>query len=326
MLHKFLTTSACLLAVSTASFASEMDGTTKDAWSSTVGWLNAKPSTGGVLVYHDHLAGYVWSSNLGWIKLSSGGSGPHANTTRTNWGVNKATDGSLSGYGWSTTAGWINFGPTQGGVRIANNSTDFTGTAWGENIGWIQFAGTATDTTAYVSRYVNTVPSNITISTDTLRENMATGTTVGTLSCTDEDDATWIWSLVTASTDFEVVDNVLQSKRRFDYETATGYSIDLQAVDGKGARVQATLSIQVSNQDESFTIAGFVLKGTVSDAQVTLSVDGTEIVLADTNWTAVVSAPAVGTSKNYLVEASLNGTTANETISSSHSIQIEGVE
>ncbi len=72
---------------------------------------------------HDHLAGYVWSTNIGWIKLSSGGSGPHTNTTSSNWGVNKATDGSLSGYGWSTTAGWINFGPSQGGVSIANNNT-----------------------------------------------------------------------------------------------------------------------------------------------------------------------------------------------------------
>ncbi len=326
MLHKFLTTSACVLAVSTASFASEMDTTVKYAWSSTAGWLNAKPSTGGVLVYHDHLAGYVWSTNIGWIKLSSGGSGPHANTSSTNWGVNKATDGSLSGYGWSTTAGWINFGPTQGGVSIANNSTDFTGTAWSESIGWIQFAGTATDTTAYASRYVNMVPSNITVSTDTLRENSAVGTTIGTLSCTDEDDATWVWSTVSSSADFTIVNNVLQSKRRFDYETATQQTIELQAVDGKGASVSATLTIQISDQDESFTVTGFVLKGTVSDAQVTLSVDGTDIVLTDTNWTATVSAPAVGTSKNYLVEASLNGTTTSKTISSSQSIQIEGAE
>ncbi|TAN38746.1 MAG: hypothetical protein EPN25_12945 [Nitrospirae bacterium] len=111
----------------------------KYAWSETSGWVNFRPTHGGEIIVHDTwLAGYAWAENIGWIKLGSNSGRPYANTTETNWGVNRS--GSLlSGFGWSETSGWINFNPTNGGVTADPVTGQFDGYAWGENIGWIHF-------------------------------------------------------------------------------------------------------------------------------------------------------------------------------------------
>jgi len=103
-------------------------------------------------VYPDHLEGYAWAENVGWIRLGTytgGGTHTYANTSATNYGVNRNTGtGALSGYAWSTTAGWINFSPSNGGVTVSAAGV-FSGYAWGENLGWIKFNGTALNSTAY---------------------------------------------------------------------------------------------------------------------------------------------------------------------------------
>jgi len=116
----------------------------KFAWSENAGWLNFRPTHGGVTVYADHLEGYAWAENIGWVRLgaySGGGAYTYANTSAANYGVNNAS-GILSGYGWSENAGWINFKPTDGGVTI-NGEGKFFGYAWGENIGWVHFSNAA---------------------------------------------------------------------------------------------------------------------------------------------------------------------------------------
>lgn len=75
-----------------------IDTTYKYAWSENSGWQNFKPTHGGVTVTPTYLSGYAWAENIGWVKLGSG-TGPYANTTSTNWGVNHDnTTGALSGY------------------------------------------------------------------------------------------------------------------------------------------------------------------------------------------------------------------------------------
>ena len=76
----------------------------KYAWSENAGWLNFRPTGGGVTVYSDHLEGYAWAENVGWIQLGaeSGGGDPYyANANAGNWGVNHDGAGKLSGYAWS---------------------------------------------------------------------------------------------------------------------------------------------------------------------------------------------------------------------------------
>ncbi|MFK5970652.1 MAG: hypothetical protein QM487_11105 [Candidatus Marithrix sp.] len=52
-------------------FASNIDVNNKYAWSSTSGWINFRPTHGGVTIYPDHLEGYAFAANIGWIKLGS---------------------------------------------------------------------------------------------------------------------------------------------------------------------------------------------------------------------------------------------------------------
>ena len=141
-------------------WATDIDGTDKWAWSTNAGWLNFKDDHGRASVYADHLEGYVWAENVGWIRLGAhtgGGAYTYANTTNTDYGVNRnPTTGKLSGYGWATSAGRINFMPTHGGgVFIDLTTGDFSGYAWAENVGWIKLKGTAINSTAYKVKLSN---------------------------------------------------------------------------------------------------------------------------------------------------------------------------
>src|SRR5512139_2092958 len=95
-------------------FASEgnIDADARFAWAENAGWTSFLPLHGGVTVYATHLAGYAWSESVGWIKLGAddatlpGARGPYANTSATNWGVNRDGAGVLSGLAWAENAGW----------------------------------------------------------------------------------------------------------------------------------------------------------------------------------------------------------------------------
>jgi hypothetical protein len=80
------------------------------AWSETSGWVDFAPTGGGVVVHDDHLSGFAWAENLGWIRFGGGGGGPYANTSATDWGVNRRPTAPcrlrLVG-----ASGWIRFDP-----------------------------------------------------------------------------------------------------------------------------------------------------------------------------------------------------------------------
>jgi hypothetical protein len=134
-----------LLSAAHAATESDVNPYAKWAWSTNTGWINFDPPDGGVRVYDDHLEGYAWGENVGWIRLgaySGGGAYTYANTSATDYGVNRSGDGTLSGYAWGTNVGWIDFDPDGAeGVRIDRRTGDFSGYAWGENVGWINFNG-----------------------------------------------------------------------------------------------------------------------------------------------------------------------------------------
>lgn len=122
-----------------------INNTNKYAWSESVGWINFRPELGGARVSADHLAGFVWGENIGWIQLGAEGGGPYANTSTTNWGVNRDQGGALSnlsGYGWSETVGWIDFNAfgTSDNAKINPTTGSFSGYAWSPNVGWIHLS------------------------------------------------------------------------------------------------------------------------------------------------------------------------------------------
>jgi len=123
--------------------------TSKYAWSGNVGWINFRPSDGGVNVHENgassYLSGFAWGENIGWIQMgNSSGSGPNTNTSSTNWGVNMDASGNMSGYAWSETMGWVNFNPTDSPVTMNTSSGVFDQYAWGENFGWLHFKNAST--------------------------------------------------------------------------------------------------------------------------------------------------------------------------------------
>lgn len=135
-----------LLFLFSVALAAPIDSAHRWAWSSNAGWINFRPTHGGVTVYDDHLEGYAWSENAGWIRLGTytgGGSHTYANDAPTTYGVNNDGAGNLSGYAWGTNIGWVNFNPSHSQVTIDPATGEFNGYAWSENIGWIHFNNTS---------------------------------------------------------------------------------------------------------------------------------------------------------------------------------------
>lgn len=132
------------LVLSSTLIASNIDANQKYVWGSNVGWINFRPTHGGVTVSSDHLEGFAWAENIGWVKLGSysgGNAYTYANSSSTDWGVNNDGLGNLSGYARSLDGSWINFNPAHSQVSINMTTGEFDGYAWSENGGWIRFNG-----------------------------------------------------------------------------------------------------------------------------------------------------------------------------------------
>ena len=120
---------------------------------------------------------------------------------------------------------------------------------------------------------INSPPTNISLSSTTVNENVTIGTTVGSLSTTDSD--TSISSLTfsfTSSGDAQDDDNVsftisgttLLTSTTLDYETKTSYNIYINVNDGSNNYAKA-FTVSVTNVLESPTDISFVMDNLVSD-------------------------------------------------------------
>jgi hypothetical protein len=111
-----------------------------------------------------------------------------------------------------------------------------------------------------VSEFINKTPTNLTLSTSTIAENQAIGTTIGTLTTTDPDTGnTFTYSLVTGTGDtdnalFTITNNQLQTNAIFDYETQNSYSIRVKTTDQNGLTFEKELTIGVT--DIAATLVG----------------------------------------------------------------------
>ena len=103
---------------------------------------------------------------------------------------------------------------------------------------------------------LNYAPTNLTLSNNTIAENQAIGTGIGTFTSTDPDTGnTFTYSLVTGtgSTDnalFAITGNQLQSNGIFDYETKNSYSVRVKTTDQGGLSYEKQLTIGVNDLDE----------------------------------------------------------------------------
>ncbi|MFM8530336.1 MAG: cadherin domain-containing protein, partial [Ilumatobacteraceae bacterium] len=106
---------------------------------------------------------------------------------------------------------------------------------------------------------VNGAPTDIALSVATVAENLAAGSTVGTLASTDPNPGdTFTYTLVsgTGSTDnsaFTIVGNALKTAASFDFETKSSYSVRVRSTDAGGLTVEKAFTISVTNVNEAPT-------------------------------------------------------------------------
>ena len=103
----------------------------------------------------------------------------------------------------------------------------------------------------------NNSPIDLFLSTSTINENQASGTTVGTFTTADPDTGnTFTYSLVTGTGDtdntvFRIVGNQLKSNDIFDFETQNSYSIRVQTTDEGGLTFEKVLTIGITDINET---------------------------------------------------------------------------
>jgi hypothetical protein len=215
----------------------------KYAWAENTGWINFRPTDGGVTVHDGYLTGYAWAENMGWIKLAYNDNGPYDNDAVDNWGVNAESNGNLSGYAWSDTTGWINFNPSNSRVTFDIETGSFDGYAWSENAGWIHFKNSSPAynvTTPRLSITDITVTENSGSARFTITLSQATGVEVTVDYTTDngtasggDDYAAAVGNVIIASgetsavVDVDVIDDdIIETTETFELHlsSATGAS------------------------------------------------------------------------------------------------------
>ncbi|HPH17024.1 MAG TPA: cadherin domain-containing protein, partial [Bacteroidales bacterium] len=101
---------------------------------------------------------------------------------------------------------------------------------------------------------VNEAPTNITLSSSAINENLASGTTLATLTSTDPDAAnTFTYSLAAGGTDnisFTISGNTLQTNAVFNFETKSSYSIKIRTTDQGGLYFEKIFTITINNVEE----------------------------------------------------------------------------
>jgi len=103
----------------------------------------------------------------------------------------------------------------------------------------------------------NNVPSAISLSSNSIDENNATGDVIGSLSTTDADGGdTHTYTLVSGTGDadngsFTISGNNLEAGEVFDFETKSSYSIRVQTDDGNGGTFQDEFTITINDVNEA---------------------------------------------------------------------------
>ncbi|MBW4694871.1 MAG: DUF4347 domain-containing protein [Lyngbya sp. HA4199-MV5] len=158
----------------------------------------------------------------------------------------------------STLPTWLSFNPT---------TRTFSGTPTSTNVGTLSLLVKATDrgglstTTSFNltvnSGSTNQAPTNLSLSSTRIAENLASGTTVGTFTTTDPNPGdTFTYSLVsgTGSKDnaaFTIVGNTLRTTRSFNYEAQSTYSVRVRTDDGKGGVFEKVLSLTIDDANDA---------------------------------------------------------------------------
>ncbi|MBT3374776.1 MAG: hypothetical protein HN406_04215, partial [Lentisphaerae bacterium] len=193
----------------------------------------------------------------------------HDQLAVTNGGVTIGSNVALS------TASWNSFTPSLGqtftiidndgtdavtgtfaGLTEGDTISDFLGSGLEATISYV--GGTGNDVTIAVDTG-NTAPTDISLDSTDVAENEVSGTTVGTLSTTDDDAAdAHTHSLVSGAGDtgngsFSIAGDLLKTTAVFDRETKSSYSIRVKTDDGNGGTYEEAFTVSVTDVNEAPT-------------------------------------------------------------------------
>ncbi|QFR39336.1 hypothetical protein A9Q91_03825 [Candidatus Gracilibacteria bacterium 28_42_T64] len=103
----------------------------------------------------------------------------------------------------------------------------------------------------------NNIPTDISVSNNSINENIGAGSTVGTFTTTDADIGdSHVYTFVAGSGDddnglFSIVGSILSINISPDYEIKSTFSIRIQTDDGNGGQYQETFTININNIGET---------------------------------------------------------------------------
>ncbi|HEX3075242.1 MAG TPA: cadherin repeat domain-containing protein, partial [Lachnospiraceae bacterium] len=144
------------------------------------------------------------------------------------------------------------------GANVSAATTAESGAAGGSYIGTVT---TTSSGTTYGSLTWNRQPTDISLSSTSLAENIALGSTCGTLNTTDVNTGdTFTYSLVSGAGDtdnaaFSISDQNLKLNVIPDYETKSSYNIRLRSTDASGLYYEKAFTITIININEAPTIS-----------------------------------------------------------------------
>ncbi|MBM3967008.1 MAG: tandem-95 repeat protein, partial [Planctomycetes bacterium] len=131
---------------------------------------------------------------------------------------------------------------------------------------------------------INESPTNISLSSNTIAENSAANSPVGTLSTSDPDAGnTFTYALVTGSGDtdndsFNISGNGLRATSTFNFETKSSYTVRVRSTDQGGLFTEKVFVITVTNTLESPNDIRFSSSGPLIDFVINGSIESPAVV------------------------------------------------
>lgn len=204
------------------------------------------------------------------------------------------------------TYGTFSFAPSTGvwGYSLDNAGTVTQALRGGQTVtdalAVASIDGTATSTIVVTIAGAWDAPTDISLSSSTVAENVVAGTVVGTLSSSDADGGdAFTYELVSGSGDadnawFTIDGSSLRTTAAFDFEARSSGSIRVRSTDQGGLAIEKEFTFTVIDVNESATIGGTTTGSVTADGPTTT---GSGLTVTD---------PDAGQS-TFAVPASLNG-------------------
>ena len=194
----------------------------------------------------------------------------------------------------------------------------------------------ASDLATYTVEALASPPTDILLSSNTIAENLAVNSVVGTLSALDPDIGdTFIFSLVSGSGSadngsFNISGNQLQTSEVFNYETKNSYSIRINVYDGTD-NYEKAFTISVTNVNEAPTSIGLSPSSVIENLSANTVVGTLSAVdpdIGDTHTFSLVSGTGSTDNSSFNISSGQLRTSAvfNFEVKSTYNIRVRATD